>query len=150
MVDAFDPGESLLEHKYEENEFLRPLNLRIISGENGPHKEDINFLPVKISVRTSTGVRKNNKYYPEYTDGMVFFQDWPLILLPVHVVFLELIIDPACSLIFEAEEAEPNLMNIPPRNPKERLFSLKSIALSLLQGASVLLIVLAWTKRACC
>ena len=37
----------------------------------------------------------------------VFFADWPLLLLPVHIVFLELIIDPACSVIFEAEAAEP-------------------------------------------
>ncbi len=41
----------------------------------------------------------------------VFFKDWPLLLLPVHVVFLELIIDPACSVIFEAENAERNVMS---------------------------------------
>ena len=44
----------------------------------------------------------------------VFFSDWPLLLFPVHIVFLELIIDPACSLIFEAEEAEANVMERPP------------------------------------
>ncbi len=73
----------------------------------------------------------------------VFFADWPLILLPVHIVFLELIIDPSCTLIFEAEGAEPNVMTRPPRDPHERLFGLKSIGISLLQGASVLGIVLA-------
>ncbi|MFH1226310.1 MAG: cation-translocating P-type ATPase [Planctomycetota bacterium] len=73
----------------------------------------------------------------------VFFNDWPIFLLPMHVVFLELIIDPACSTIFEAENAEKNIMKRPPRNPNERLFSLKGISLSLLQGASVLIIVLA-------
>ena len=72
----------------------------------------------------------------------VFFSDWPLILLPVHVVFLELIIDPSCSVVFEAEQAEPDVMTRPPRNPLERLFSLKSISLSILQGASVLAVVL--------
>jgi len=72
----------------------------------------------------------------------VFFADWPLILLPVHIVFLELIIDPSCTLIFEAEGAEPNAMARPPRSPKERLFGLKPLAVSLLQGASVLAIVL--------
>jgi Ca2+-transporting ATPase len=71
-----------------------------------------------------------------------FFADWPLILLPVHIVFLELIIDPSCTLIFEAEGAELNTMTRPPRSPKERLFGLKSLAVSLLQGASVLAIVL--------
>ncbi|MBI3988364.1 MAG: cation-translocating P-type ATPase [candidate division NC10 bacterium] len=68
---------------------------------------------------------------------------WPLILLPVHIVFLELIIDPACSIVFEAEPEEANVMNRPPRNPKEPLFGRQTVGLSLLQGLSVLLIVLA-------
>ncbi len=66
----------------------------------------------------------------------------PMVLLPVHVVFLELIIDPACSIAFEAERAEPNVMRRPPRNRKEPLFSRQTIALSLLQGAAVLLVTL--------
>ena len=45
----------------------------------------------------------------------VFFADWPLLLLPMHIVFLELIIDPSCSLIFEAEEAEADVMSRPPQ-----------------------------------
>ena len=57
----------------------------------------------------------------------VFFADWPLLLLPVHIVFLELIIDPSCSLIFEAEEAEADVMRRPPRPPDERLFSQQTI-----------------------
>jgi len=73
----------------------------------------------------------------------VLMSDWSLILLPIHIVFLELIIDPSCSVIFEAEDAEPNVMRRPPRNPKERLYSWKSISVSLLQGASVLAITLA-------
>ncbi|MCX6841682.1 MAG: cation-translocating P-type ATPase C-terminal domain-containing protein, partial [candidate division WOR-3 bacterium] len=73
----------------------------------------------------------------------VLMSDWSLILLPIHIVFLELIIDPSCSVIFEAEGAEPNVMNRPPRNPKERLYSWKAISVSLLQGASVLAITLA-------
>ena len=68
---------------------------------------------------------------------------WPLALFPVHIVFLELIIDPACSLVFEAEPEEPNVMKRPPRNPKEPVFSRRTLVISLLQGASVLLIVLA-------
>jgi len=68
----------------------------------------------------------------------VFFSDWPLLLLPVHIVFLELIIDPSCSLIFEAEQAEANVMQRPPRKPDERLFSARTIVLALLQGLSVL------------
>jgi Ca2+-transporting ATPase len=68
----------------------------------------------------------------------VFFADWPLLLLPIHIVFLELIIDPSCSLIFEAEEAEANVMKRPPRNPRQRLFSLTTVGLSVLQGLGVL------------
>jgi Ca2+-transporting ATPase len=68
---------------------------------------------------------------------------WPLILMPVHVVFLELIIDPACSIVFEAEQEEADIMRRRPRNPKEPLFSLTTIGLSILQGISVLVIVLA-------
>ncbi len=68
---------------------------------------------------------------------------WPLILLPVHIVFLELIIDPACSTVFEAEPEEEGVMKRPPRNPKEPLFGRRTVGLSLLQGVSVLLIALA-------
>lgn len=67
----------------------------------------------------------------------VFFGDWPLLLLPVHIGFLELIIDPSCSLIFEAEDAEANVMKRPPRKPDERLFSSRTIWLAVLQGLSV-------------
>ncbi|MFC1642790.1 cation-translocating P-type ATPase [Myxococcota bacterium] len=72
----------------------------------------------------------------------VFFADWPLLLLPVHIVFLELIIDPSCSLIFEAEDAEAGIMQRPPRSPNERLFSMKTISVALLQGLSVLIVCL--------
>lgn len=69
---------------------------------------------------------------------------WPLVLFPVEVVFLELIIDPACSVFFEAEpEEEEDIMSRPPRDPRMPLFSRRTVALSLLQGLSVLIIVLA-------
>ncbi|MFZ4395673.1 MAG: cation transporting ATPase C-terminal domain-containing protein [Kiritimatiellia bacterium] len=59
-------------------------------------------------------------------------------LLPVHIVFLELIIDPACTLIFEAEKAEDNVMQRRPRSPAERLFSRGTIGAAIMQGVSVL------------
>jgi len=67
---------------------------------------------------------------------------WPLILLPVHIVFLELIIDPVCSIVFEAEPEEANVMDRPPRRLDEPLFDRRTIGLSLLQGVVVLAIVL--------
>lgn len=68
---------------------------------------------------------------------------WPLIFLPIHIVFLELIIDPACSVILEAEPEETDVMSRPPRNSKVPMFNRRTVGLSLLQGMSVLLIVLA-------
>ena len=67
---------------------------------------------------------------------------WPLVLMPVHIVFLELIIDPTCSLVFEAEREEADVMSRPPRDPRESVLGRRTLGLSLLQGASVLLIVL--------
>jgi Ca2+-transporting ATPase len=63
---------------------------------------------------------------------------WPIILMPVHVVFLELIIDPACSLVFEAEREEPNVMRRPPRPAQEPLFGRWLVQSSLVRGAVVL------------
>jgi Ca2+-transporting ATPase len=70
------------------------------------------------------------------------FAGWSLILLPVHIVFLELIIDPACSIAFEAEPGEAGTMRRPPRGPSDPLLSRRHILLSTLQGASVLLVVI--------
>jgi len=66
----------------------------------------------------------------------------PLVLLPANIAFLELIIDPACSTVFEAEREEKNIMNRPPRNLKERLFGRKTFLYSFLQGLSALAAVL--------
>ncbi|MCZ7357129.1 MAG: cation-translocating P-type ATPase [Candidatus Methanoperedens sp.] len=66
----------------------------------------------------------------------------PLVLLPGHIAFLELIIDPACSTVFEAEPEERNIMKRPPRDLKEKLFGRKSVYSSLLQGGSVLAVVI--------
>ena len=72
----------------------------------------------------------------------VLFADLPLILWPVHIVFLELIIDPACSIIFEAEKAEENVMSRPPKDINEPFFGAKKILLSCSQGISILIITL--------
>ncbi len=72
----------------------------------------------------------------------VLFQ-WPLLLLPAHIAFLQLIIDPACSIVFEAEGEESDVMKRPPRNSSEPLFSRKMVAFSLMQGVIVLVVVLA-------
>jgi len=68
----------------------------------------------------------------------VFVPSWPLLLFPVHIVFLELVIDPSCTLIFEAEEAEDDVMQRRPRSPDERLFAWSTVGVALAQGLSVL------------
>ncbi len=64
---------------------------------------------------------------------------WPLILLPVHVVFLEFVIDPACSVAFEGEPEDPRIMQRPPRSANARLFSKATVGTAVLQGLSVLI-----------
>jgi Ca2+-transporting ATPase len=66
------------------------------------------------------------------------FLGLPLVLMPVHVIFMELIIDPACSIAFEMEPEERDVMRRPPRNPKQRLFTRGLIVRSLLQGFGAL------------
>jgi Ca2+-transporting ATPase len=67
---------------------------------------------------------------------------WPLVLFPVHIVFLEFVTDPACTIAFEAEPESADVMRRPPRDPAEALFSGKMIGLSLLLGASTLVAAL--------
>ncbi len=67
---------------------------------------------------------------------------WPLVLYPIHVVFLEFIIDPACSILFEAEPAEKNVMKRPPRGKNESLLNRRLLGLSLTQGFIILLAVI--------
>ncbi len=68
---------------------------------------------------------------------------WPLLFFPVHILFLELIIDPTCSIVFEAEPAEADVMRRPPRRPEEPLFGRRIVGVSLLQGMSIMVILLA-------
>ncbi len=68
---------------------------------------------------------------------------WPLILLPVQIVFLELIIDPACSVVFEAEREEPGIMQRPPRKQDDRILDRPTLSIALVQGLVALGIVFA-------
>jgi Ca2+-transporting ATPase len=68
---------------------------------------------------------------------------WPLALLPVHILFLELIIDPACTVVFEMETDEQDIMQRPPRRLEEPLFGRQMILTGLIQGLGVFAAVLA-------
>jgi P-type Ca2+ transporter type 2C len=67
----------------------------------------------------------------------------PILFGPMHIAFLEMVIDPVCSLVFENETEEEDVMRRPPRGPDEPLFSRPLIGWSLLQGALSLILVAA-------
>ncbi len=68
---------------------------------------------------------------------------WPMLLMPVHILFLQLIIDPACSVVFEAEPLEPDAMKLPPRRADQRLFDGEVMRRGLWQGLGLLILLLA-------
>ena len=68
---------------------------------------------------------------------------WPLILMPIHILFLQLIIDPACSLVFEAEAEEPGIMRRPPRSPEASLFDPRQLLRGVAQGVIAIIVLLA-------
>jgi Ca2+-transporting ATPase len=112
---------------------------------------DDDFMSIVAAVRMGRRIFDNLKKAISYIlaihvpiAGLSLFSvifGWPLILFPIHVVFLELIIDPACSLVFESEKEEKGVMSRPPRSIQEPLFSLSTVSYSLLQGIVLLLIV---------
>ncbi|RZI42546.1 cation-translocating P-type ATPase [Herbaspirillum sp. HC18] len=62
----------------------------------------------------------------------------PLALAPVHIVFLEMIINPACAVVFENEETGSEAMKQPPRSIHDRLFGMRVVSLAVLQGSGLL------------
>lgn len=67
---------------------------------------------------------------------------WPMLLMPVHILFLQLIIDPACSVVFEAEPLEADAMAVPPRPADAHLFDRSVLARGLWQGCGLLALLL--------
>jgi len=67
---------------------------------------------------------------------------WPALLLPVHIVLMELLIDPACSIVFEAEPAAHDVMRRPPRPVDDSPFAPRALWPALLQGAGVAALLL--------
>lgn len=74
--------------------------------------------------------------------GMALFPllwpEWPLVLLPVHLALLELVIDPACSIVFEAEQGDPAVMDQPPRPPGTSVLGRRALSVAALQGVASL------------
>ncbi len=139
---------------------LKSANIGIAMGERGTDVAressslvllNDDFSSIVIAVRLGRRIFDNLKKAISYIfavhvpiAGMSFLPvlfQMPIVLLPAHIAFLELIIDPACSTVFESVGEEKGIMKRPPRNLKEALFNKKSFVVSLLQGMSILAVV---------
>ncbi|HYX66183.1 MAG TPA: cation-translocating P-type ATPase [Burkholderiales bacterium] len=104
---------------------------------------------VRLGRRIYDNIRNAMRYIVSVhvpTAGMAFLPllfGWPLLFFPVHIVFLEFVIDPACSIAFEAEHTDKEVMHRPPRPPGAHLFDLSMLGGSLALGASLLVAVIA-------
>ena len=114
---------------------------------------DDDFTSIAGGVRQGRGIFANLRKAMSYVIAVhvpifgmslipVFVTGWPLVLLPVQIAFLELIIDPACSIVFESEQIDPRIMDQPPRGLGEPMFGRQTLTIALLQGLSVLAAVL--------
>jgi len=72
---------------------------------------------------------------------------WPILLMPVQIVLLELLIDPACSIVFESAEASPTIMQRPPRRIGESPFRGVNLGYGIVQGLGVAAILLSAYAR---
>ena len=137
---------------------LKAADIGIAMGEKGTDVAreashlilmDDNFASIVAAMRMGRRIFDNLRKALGYTFAIhvpitglalipVFFKDLPLMLWPVHVVFLEMIIDPACSIIFEAEQEEKNVMNRPPMPIDEPFFGGGKILMSCTQGLFIL------------
>jgi P-type Ca2+ transporter type 2C len=114
---------------------------------------DDDFASIVHAVRLGRGIYENLRKAMAYIfavhlpiAGLSLFPlilGWPAVFAPVHIVFLEMIINPACSIAFEAEPAERGIMQRPPKNESDRIFSKHVLIISLLQGLMVMLSALA-------
>jgi Ca2+-transporting ATPase len=68
---------------------------------------------------------------------LLFLWKFTNIFSPVHVIFLELIMGPTCSIIYENEPMEPGTMKLPPRKSGNNFLSLSQLMISILQGLAI-------------
>ena len=106
---------------------------------------DDNFASIVAAIRSGRRIFDNLQKAMSYITAIhipiigltlfpAFFSSLPILLMPIHLVFIELINDPICSIAFETEQEEKGIMNRPPRNPNNPFFGKKSILKSALQG----------------
>lgn len=115
---------------------------------------DDDFASIASGVRQGRGIFDNLRKAMTYVIAVhvpifgmalvpVFVRDWPLVLLPLQIALLELIIDPACSVVFESEQIDPHIMDQPPRGLGAPMFDRSGLILAVTQGASTLAAILA-------
>jgi len=115
---------------------------------------DDNFASIVHAIRTGRRIFDNLQKVMSYIIaihipiiGLVmlpaFFSWLPILLMPLHIVFMELIIDPISSIAFESEQEEKEIMNRPPRKPDERFFGPGKILFAVLKGLMLLSTVIA-------
>lgn len=142
---------------------LKAANIGIAMGQKGTDVAreasslvlmDDNFSSIVAAIRMGRRIFDNLQKAFGYTFAIhvpiaglslipILVAHLPIILWPVHIVFLELIIDPACSIIFEAEKEEANVMSRPPKKLNEPFFGARKIIFSCLQGLGILLVTMA-------
>jgi Ca2+-transporting ATPase len=109
---------------------------------------DDQFASIVDTIRLGRRIFDNIRHAMSYllavhvpTAGMAvvpLIAGWPLVFFPVHIVFLEFVIDPACSIAYEAEPANPDIMKRRPRDPREPLLGRQLLWFALVQGLVVL------------
>lgn len=114
---------------------------------------DDDFTSITAGIRQGRGIFANLRKALTYIVAVhvpifgmslipVMVADWPIVLMPVQVALLQFIIDPACSISFEAEPVDPKVMDEPPRALESSLFGRAELLLALAQGLVVLAVVL--------
>ncbi|MCW7487386.1 cation-translocating P-type ATPase [Leptospira meyeri] len=140
---------------------LRTANIGVAMGERGTDVAreaadivllDDSFSSILESVRIGRQIFDNLKKALGYLIGVhipivgiTFFPiifDWPIVVLSaIHIVFMEMVIDPTCTIVFERESQESDLMKRKPRETSEPLLDRELFINSLIQGAISLLSV---------
>jgi len=113
---------------------------------------DDNFTTITYSIQDGRRIYDNIKKAMAYilvihipialTALLVPILGLPLLLFPAYIVFLELLIDPTCSIVFEGQSAEPDIMRRPPRDPGEPLVDRSLLLQTLSQGLAILAVTL--------
>ncbi|MDD5251751.1 MAG: cation-translocating P-type ATPase [Patescibacteria group bacterium] len=140
---------------------LKAAHIGIAMGERGTDVAreasglvllDDNFASIVAAVRLGRRIYDNLKKSLGYVLAVHFpiiflslvpaLMGLPLILLPAHIVFLELIIDPVCSVAYEMEGEQPGIMGRPPRPANSRVFDWPTVIISVVEGLTATAVAL--------